>query len=415
MAESPFKVLSRNPDYRRYFTGMVPVAFGSQIEAVTIGWQVYHIARQTMSIEESAFMVGMVGLAQFAPLFLLTLFAGTLADRVSRLGIVFWSLLAEFVGVLALVYIALQPSPELSAIFAVGALFGAARAFLSPANSALVPMLVTRADMPQAMTLSMTVWMSSVIIGPFFGGLLVAHSVASAYAATAVCYGIGLAMMFTVKTPTKPERQEGKALALLREGLVYVWENKVVFGAISLDLFAVLLGGATALLPAFATDVLQVGPLGFGLLRAGPAVGGLVMAIYLSYRPIKRAAGVKMFLGVAAFGLATIAFGLSKSLPLSFVALVILGAGDMISVNVRQVLIQIVTPDHMRGRVSAVSGLFISGSNELGEFETGVVSRFVGPVMAAVYGGIGTLIVTGIWAAWFPALRRADRLDGQDG
>lgn len=415
MAESPFKVLSRNPDFRRYFLGMLPVAFGGQIEAVTIGWQVYHLARETMSIEESAFMVGMVGLAQFAPLFLLTLFAGTLADRVSRLTIVFWSLLAEFVGVLALVYIALQPAPDLGAIFAVAALFGAARAFLSPANSALVPMLVTRPDMPQAMTLSMTVWMSSVIIGPFFGGVLVAHSIASAYAATAVCYAIGLATIFTVKTSTKPERQEGKALALVREGLVYVWQNKVVLGAISLDLFAVLLGGATALLPAFATDVLHVGPLGFGLLRAGPAVGGLVMAIYLSYRPIRRSAGVKMFLGVAAFGLATIAFGLSQSLPLSFVALVILGAGDMVSVNVRQVLIQIVTPDHMRGRVSAVSGLFISGSNELGEFETGVVSRFVGPVMAAVFGGIGTLIVTGVWAAWFPALRRADRLDGQDG
>lgn len=415
MAESPFKVLFRNPDYRRYFTGMVPVAFGSQIEAVTIGWQVYDLARQTMSIKESAFMVGMVGLAQFAPLFVLTLFAGTLADRVSRMAIVFWSLVAEFAGVLALVYIALQPAPDLLSIFAVAALFGAARAFLSPANSAVVPMLVSKADMPRAMTLSMTVWMSSVIIGPFFGGLLVAQSVASAYAATAICYGVGLAMLLTVRTPTRPERQEGKALALLREGLVYVWQNKVVFGAISLDLFAVLLGGATALLPAFATDVLQVGPLGFGLLRAGPAVGGLVMAIYLSYRPIKHSAGVKMFLGVAAFGLATIAFGLSKSLPLSFAALVVLGAGDMISVNVRQILIQIVTPDHMRGRVSAVSGLFISGSNELGEFETGVVSRFAGPVMAAVFGGIGTLIVTGIWAAWFPALRRADRLDGQDG
>lgn len=415
MAESPFKVLTRNPDYRRYFLGTLPVAFGSQIEAVTIGWQVYHIARETMTIAESAFMVGMVGLAQFAPLFLLSLYAGTLADRTSRLAIVFWALLAELLGVLALIFIALQAAPALWSIFAVAALFGAARAFLSPANSALVPMLVTRPDMPQAMTLSMTVWMSSVIIGPFFGGVLVAHSVAMAYAATAVCYGIGLVTLLSIRAQTRPEKQDGKAMVLLREGLVYVWQNKVVFGAISLDLFAVLLGGATALLPAFATDVLGVGPLGFGILRAGPAVGGLVMAIYLSYYPIQRAAGVKMFLGVAAFGLATIAFGLSQSLPLSFVALVILGAGDMVSVNVRQILIQIVTPDHMRGRVSAVSNLFISGSNELGEFESGLVSRFVGPVLAAVYGGIGTLVVTGIWAAWFPALRRADRLDGQNG
>lgn len=185
----------------------------------------------------------------------------------------------------------------------------------------------------------------------------------------------------------------------------------MVFGAISLDLFAVLFGGATALLPAFATDILQVGPAGFGILRAGPAAGGMLMALYLSYYPIRRAAGFKMFWGVAAFGLATVVFGLSASMPLSVLALAVLGAGDMISVNVRQTLIQIVTPDHMRGRVSAVSGMFISGSNELGEFESGVLSGFVGPVKAAVLGGIGTLIVTGAWAWAFPALRKADRLD----
>lgn len=412
MAENPLRFLARHPDYRRYFSGSVPVAFGGQMVAVTIGWQVYDIARQTMSIKESAFMVGMVGLAQFAPLFVLTLFAGTLADRVSRKAIVVWALLAEALGVLGLTAVALTATPSLTAIFAIAALFGAARAFLSPATSALVPMLVSRTDMPQAMSLSMMVWMGSVIIGPFFGGLLVAHSVATAYGASAVLFLFGLAMILSIRAPTTPERQEGHALTLLREGIVYVWENKVVFGAISLDLFAVLLGGATALLPAFASDILQVGPTGFGILRAGPAVGGLLMAAWLSFYPIRRAAGVKMFLGVAAFGLATIVFGLSRSMPLSLVALALLGAGDMVSVNVRQVLIQIVTPDHMRGRVSAVSGLFISGSNELGEFETGVVSRFVGPVMAAVLGGVGTLIVTGAWAAWFPALRRADRLDG---
>jgi hypothetical protein len=194
--------------------------------------------------------------------------------------------------------------------------------------------------------------------------------------------------------------------------LVYVWQNKVVFGAISLDLFAVLLGGATALLPAFATDILHVGALGNALLRMGPAVGGLAISAWLTFFPIKRAAGVKMFLGVAAFGLATLVFAFSRSMWLSVLALAVLGAGDMISVNVRQTLIQIVTPDHMRGRVSAVSGLFISGSNELGEFESGVLSRFMGPVMAAAFGGIGTLIVTGAWAALFPALRKADTLDG---
>ena len=398
----------------RYFLGMVPIQFGTQIEAITIAWQVYHIARLTRSIEESAFMVGMVGLCQFVPLFILTLYAGTLADRVSRKAIVLWSLLAEGIGVLALVFISLQTAPQLLHIFLIAGLFGAARAFLSPAASSLVPMLVTRADMPKAISFSTTVWMTAVIVGPFIGGLLIAISIPVAYAMAAVTYLVGVGMIASIKVNTTPERQEGHPLTLVREGLVYVWENKVVFGAISLDLFAVLLGGATALLPAFATDILHVGPMGNALLRMGPAVGGLLMSGYMTLRPIQRQAGVKMFLGVAAFGLATIVFAFSRSMPLSLLALAVLGAGDMISVNVRQTLIQIVTPDHMRGRVSAVSGMFISGSNELGEFESGVVSRFVGPVMAAAFGGIGTLIVTGVWAAWFPALRRVDRMDGRD-
>ena len=415
MADSPFRFLTRHPDFMRYFLGMVPIQFGTQIEAITIAWQVYHIARETRSIEESAFMVGMVGLCQFVPLFILTLYAGTLADRVSRKAIVLWSLLAEGVGVLALMVISLEDAPQLLHIFLIAGLFGAARAFLSPAASALVPMLVSREDMPKAISFSTTIWMSAVIGGPFFGGLLIAISIPVAYGVAAATYVVGVVLTASIKASTTPERQEGHPLTLVREGLVYVWENKVVFGAISLDLFAVLLGGATALLPAFATDILHVGPMGNALLRMGPAVGGLLMSGYMVLYPIQRKAGVKMFLGVAAFGLATIVFAFSRSMPLSLLALAVLGAGDMISVNVRQTLIQIVTPDHMRGRVSAVSGMFISGSNELGEFESGVVSRFVGPVMAAAFGGVGTLIVTGVWATWFPALRKADRLDGKVG
>ena len=414
MADSPLRFLTRHPDYMRYFLGMVPIQFGAQIEAITIAWQVYHIARETRSIEESAFMVGMVGLCQFVPLFILTLFAGTLADRVSRKAIVLWALLAEALGVVALTAISLQTAPQLTHIFVIAALFGAARAFLSPAASALVPMLVSREDMPKAISISTTLWMTAVIVGPFIGGLLIAVSIPMAYGIAALTYVLGVGLVTSIRTNSTPERQEGHPLTLLREGLVYVWENKVVFGAISLDLFAVLLGGATALLPAFATDILHVGPMGNALLRMGPAVGGLLMSGYLTLFPIRRKAGVKMFLGVASFGLATIVFAYSRSMPLTLLALAVLGAGDMISVNVRQVLIQIVTPDHMRGRVSAVSGMFISGSNELGAFESGVLSRFVGPVLAAALGGIGTLVVTGVWAALFPALRRADRLDGKD-
>jgi len=412
MSAAPLQFLSRHKDYRRYFLGMIPIQFGTQIEAITLAWQVYHIARLTRSIEESAFMVGMVGLCQFLPMFALTLFAGNAADRYNRKAIVIWALLAEAVGVVALTVLSLQPAPGLMPIFVIAGLFGAARAFLSPAASALVPMLVTRDDMPVAISFSTTIWMTGVIVGPFIGGLLIAGSIPLAYGAAALTYGVGIAMIFSIRANTTPERQTGHPLTLVVEGLSYVWQNKVVFGAISLDLFAVLLGGATALLPAFATDILHVGPMGNALLRMGPAVGGLAMSTYLTFRPIKRKAGVKMFLGVAAFGLSTVVFAFSRSLPLSMLALAVLGAGDMISVNVRQTLIQIVTPDHMRGRVSAVSGLFISGSNELGEFESGVLSRFIGPVMAAVFGGIGTIVVTGAWAWMFPALRRADTLDG---
>jgi len=412
MSAAPLQFLSRHKDYRRYFLGMIPIQFGTQIEAITLAWQVYHIARLTRSIEESAFLVGMVGLCQFLPMFALTLFAGNAADRYNRKAIVIWALLAEAVGVVALTVLSLQPAPGLMPIFVIAGLFGAARAFLSPAASALVPMLVTRDDMPVAISFSTTIWMTGVIVGPFIGGLLIAGSIPLAYGAAALTYGVGIAMIFSIRANTTPERQTGHPLTLVVEGLSYVWQNKVVFGAISLDLFAVLLGGATALLPAFATDILHVGPMGNALLRMGPAVGGLAMSTYLTFRPIKRKAGVKMFLGVAAFGLSTVVFAFSRSLPLSLLALAVLGAGDMISVNVRQTLIQIVTPDHMRGRVSAVSGLFISGSNELGEFESGVLSRFIGPVMAAAFGGIGTMVVTGAWAWMFPALRRADKLDG---
>ncbi|OYU19367.1 MAG: MFS transporter [Rhodobacteraceae bacterium PARR1] len=366
----------------------------------------------TMSRGESAFLVGMVGLAQFVPLFLLTLWAGSLADRHSRRGIVMGALAVEALCVVGLVFVALEDSPQVSHIFAIAAVFGAARAFLSPASSATVPMLVPKADMPQAISLKSLAWQCAVIGGPWLGGLLCAVSTALSYAVAAGLYVAGLGIVALMRTNTTPERQPGSQIQQIKEGLVYTWKNKIVFGAISLDLFAVLLGGATALLPAFASDILKVGPEGFGILRSGPAIGAVVMALALARWPLKRKAGVRMFLAVGAFGLATVVFGLSQNMWLSVLALAVLGAADMISVYVRQTLVQIVTPDHMRGRVSSVSGLFISGSNELGEFESGVVSRFIGPVAACVAGGIGTMGVTALWAWMFPALRRADRLDG---
>ncbi len=410
----PAPFLLRHRDFGLFWLAMLFVNVAVQIEAVTIGWQIYGLGRATLSIKESAFLVGMVGLAQFVPLFILTLWAGSLADRHSRRTIVLLSLVVEAVCVLGLVAVALETAPAFSHIFMIAALFGAARAFLSPAASALVPMLVPRADMPQAISLKSLSWQAAVIAGPWAGGLLCAVSTALAYSVAAALYVLGMGIILLMRANTTPQRQPGNQLEQIREGLSYVWNNKIIFGAISLDLFAVLLGGATALLPAFASDILGVGAEGFGLLRSGPAVGALLMAVALSRWPLKQRAGTRMFWAVGAFGLATVVFGLSKSMPLSLLALAVLGAADMVSVYVRQTLVQIVTPDHMRGRVSSVSGLFISGSNELGEFESGVVSRFIGPVGAAVFGGLGTIAVTGLWAWMFPALRKADRLDGAD-
>jgi MFS family permease len=410
----PAPFFLRHRDFGLFWTGMFLVNIAVQVEAVTIGWQIYAIGRETLSIGESAFLVGLVGLAQFVPLFLLTLWAGSLADRHSRRGIVMGALVVEALCVIGLVFVAMEDDPQVSHIFAIAAVFGAARAFLSPASSATVPMLVPKEDMPQAISLKSLAWQCAVIGGPWLGGVLCAYSTALSYAVAAGLYGAGLAIVALIRTKTTPDRQPGSQIAQIKEGLIYTWRNKIVFGAISLDLFAVLLGGATALLPAFASDILKVGPEGFGILRSGPAIGAVLMALALARWPLKRKAGARMFLAVAAFGLATVVFGLSQNMWLSVLALAVLGAADMISVYVRQTLVQIVTPDHMRGRVSSVSGLFISGSNELGEFESGLVSRFIGPVAACVVGGIGTIGVTALWAWMFPALRKADRLDGAE-
>jgi MFS family permease len=311
---------------------------------------------------------------------------------------------------IGLTLLALTPGAPLWAIFGFAMAFGAGRTFFSPASSATAPMLVTKALLPRAIAWNSLSWQTGSIVGPALGGLLVAVSPAHAYGAAGALSLISLVLLTLIRTPTQPQVQPGSRWTLMKEGLAYVWANKVVFGAISLDLFAVLLGGATALLPVFAKDILHVGADGFGALRAAPAAGATLVALFLASATIKRKAGLIMFASVGVFGVATVVFGLSKIMWLSVAALALLGAADMVSVYVRQTLVQIVTPDHMRGRVASVSGLFIGASNELGEFESGVVARFLGPVGAAVFGGVGALVVTGTWAALFPALRKADRL-----
>jgi MFS family permease len=384
------------------------LATGSQ--AVVIGWEVYELARRTMPLKQAAFVVGMIGLVQFLPLFALTLVAGETADRHDRRRIL---IACELVQVLIASAMALRSrvGGDLWTLFVLAGLYGCARAFFRPTASALGPMLVPLRLLPRAIATNSLAAQLGNILGPALGGLLCVVSPIFGYAVSAGLFAAAACCAASIRADTRPRFMAGRSRAAqIREGLVYVWGDKLVLGAISLDLFAVLLGGATGLLPVFARDVLQVGPQGFGALRASPAVGALLMAAYLSHRPIRSHAGVKMFLAVGMFGLMTLVFAFSRSVPLSVFALAVLGGADMVSVFTRQSLVQIVTPDPMRGRVSAVSTLFIGASNELGEFESGVVARLLGPVGAVAFGGIGALAVTAAWAWMFPRLRKADRL-----
>ncbi len=410
----PSPAVFRYRAYSLFWITRVLATLAVQAQSVTIGWQVYTVARRSHSVEQGAFLVGMVGLAQFLPLFFLTFVAGAVADREDRRLIILICLIVELLAVLALAALAVHPGVSLLPIFAVASVFGASRAFSGPAQGAMGPMLVPREVLPRAIAWNSLGYQGAAIIGPWIGGALCAVSPMAAYLGSAVLYVAAMGTMLAVRADTKPEATGASRMELIREGLHYVWTNKIVLGAISLDLFAVLLGGATALLPVYARDVLDVGAHGFGILRSGPAIGASLMAVALSRWQIHRHAGRWMFAGVAAFGVATLVFAVSRLLWVSVVALAALGAADMISVYVRQSLVQIVTPDPMRGRVSAVATLFIGASNELGEFETGVIARILGPVGAALFGGFGSLGVTGLWARLFPSLRDADRLDNPE-
>jgi len=405
------RALLKERDYLLFWVSRWTGSFAAQIQSVAMGWQMYAIARQTRSVQESAFLVGMIGLAAFIPVFLLTLPAGETADRHDRKKVLLVCFAGEIITVLTLAVATWQGWASVPLLLIVGFLFGAARAFFAPANTALGPMLVPRALLPRAIAWNSLAWQTASIIGPAAGGLLVATSPAYAYFTTFGLYLVAALCTFLIRKNAQPTVNPGSRWTLMKEGLAYVWNQKIVFGAISLDLFAVLLGGATALLPVFARDILHVGAQGFGILRSGPAIGATIVALSLAARPIHRHAGVFMFSGVAVFGLATCVFAISKSLWLSVVALAALGGADMLSVYVRQTLVQLVTPDAMRGRVAAVSSVFIGASNELGEFESGVVARLLGPIGAALFGGVGALIVTGVWSGLFPALRKADRLE----
>ena len=403
------------PAFRYFWLARLASTIGQMAMVIVIGWQVYDIARETMGLKEAALRLGIIGLVQFIPLFLLTLVTGWAADRVDRRWIARASVALELGCAAALAGFAWTHTTTLEALYAVAALLGVARAFAGPALGALAPNLVPRKILPRAIALSSIAWQTGSILGPAIGGYLYAAAPFAPYAASALLFAVSLAGLFAIGPVQRSEIARGvNPWAQMVEGLRYVRRNRLVLGAISLDLFAVLLGGATAMLPVFARDVLHAGPEGLGHLRAAPAVGATLTAAFFAFRPLKYNVGAKMLAAVGVFGAATIIFGFSRSMPLSLGCLALLGAADMFSVYVRQSLIQLYTPDQMRGRVGAVSSLFISASNELGEAESGFLGALIGPVPAVIAGGVGALGVVFLWSWWFPELRLAKTFDPPD-
>lgn len=404
LVPEPFRI----PAFRALFAARFASTVAQISMVVVIGWQVYDIARQTMGLKAAAFQLGMIGVVQFVPLFALTMVAGWAADRVDRRYIIRAALALEVVCAAILSWLAWQKTTTIPALFGVAALLGVARAFAMPAMMALAPNLVPREILPRAIALSSIAWQVGAIIGPPIGGYLYAYAPFASYAVTGGLFALSLvATLFIGPHPQSAVDRNRHPWKQMVDGLHYVIRNKLILGAMSLDLFAVLLGGVTALLPAYARDILKVGPEGLGHLRAAPAVGATLSALWFSFRPLKHDVGIKMLVAVGIFGAATVVFGLSASMPLSLFCLALLGAADMLSVYVRQSLIQLYTPDAMRGRVGSVSSVFISASNELGDAETGFVAAVIGPVAAVIVGGIGSIAVVIGWAWLFPELRRA--------
>jgi MFS family permease len=378
-------------------------AMATMMFSVAVGWQVY-------ALTQSAFALGMVGLAQFLPAFLLTLPGGLAADRFDRRTLLLASFtLLALVGA-ALLALSLHPAPSAAWIFIVIAFVGVGRAFMAPSNGSLLPLLVTPEQFPRAVAWNSTVFQVATIAGPALGGILYTLGPWLVYGTATGLLVSGFIFITSMRGRWKVESSSAGWHGLL-EGVRFVFAKRAILGAVSLDLFAVLFGGATALLPIFARDILRTGPWGLGLLRSSPAVGAAIMALWLAHHPIRGRAGRRMFVCVALFGLCTILFALSRSFWLSAITLIVLGGVDMVSVIVRGTLVQVSTPDAMRGRVSAVNMLFIGASNELGEFESGVTAAWFGTVPATVLGGVGTLVVVLLWLRFFPTLRRADRLE----
>ena len=394
----------RHGAFSRYWVARFLGTFSTQLISVGVGWQVYDLTRDP-------FDLGLVGVIQFAPALLLVLVTGVVADRFGRRLIMGLSALVEAACAAALLALTFHTMASPLPIFAVLAVFGIARAFFGPASASLVANLVPSEDFANAVAWNSSAWQTATIVGPVAGGLLYGLSPEAAYGAAAVLMLASTALIFSIPRPVQRGETDKPSVETLFAGFRYIWGEKVVLGAISLDLFAVLLSGAVALLPVYARDILDLGPWGLGLLRAAPGVGAIIVAVWLAGHPIRDHAGIIMFVFVALFGVATAIFGVSTIPWLSIAALALLGATDMVSVYIRETLIQLWTPDHVRGRVNAVNGVFVGASNELGEFRAGTMAALVGTAPAVVFGGIGAIAVAGIWAWTFPALRKVRRLD----
>jgi MFS family permease len=396
----------RHADFRRFLAAHLLANIGAEMVTVAVGYQVYQLTHNPLDL-------GLIGLSQFLPFVVLVLPAGQAADRLDRRRIV-----TACYAILALCDVALtwfsvtgvsSPVP----IFAVMALFGTTRAFNMPTGQALLPNLVPRADFGSAVAINSSAFQVATIAGPAIGGVVFLAGAGVVYGSVAILMAAASVLTLSLAAGGRSEgTREPLTARALFSGISFVRRRPVVLGSISLDLFAVLFGGATALLPVYASDILRVGPTGLGILRAAPAIGGAACAAVLSTRPLTRHVGRTMFVAVAVFGAATLVFGLSASFFLSLAALAVMGAADMVSVYVRHLLVQLETPDAIRGRVSAVNAVFIGASNELGEFESGVTAAWFGTIPAVLVGGIATIVVAGLWTWLFPSLRRLDRFPG---
>jgi MFS family permease len=381
-----------------------------EMQSVAVGWQIYDITH-------SALDLGYVGLAQFLPGILLFLVSGHAADRFDRRKLLMLCYAGFGVCSALLLAVSLSHYHSVGPIYGVLVLLGVVRSLNGPVSRALLPQLVAEEHFQNAVAWHSSIFQVGTILGPSLGGLIYAifRGPSSVYAIALACYVLAIACTLRIHFQAKARTREPINLKTVLAGIAYIWKQKVVFGSISLDLFAVLLGGAVALLPVYAREILHTGPWGLGILRSAPGVGAGAMAILLAYRPLRGRVGATMLWCVTAFGIFTIVFGVSRSLIVSLIALVLVGASDMVSVVIRVTLVQTATPDQMRGRVNAVDMIFIGASNELGQFESGLAAHWFGTVPSVILGGIGTLVVTALWAWWFPALRRADSFPATPG